>query len=116
ILSHVAWGSYSFINSVVSPVNNVINTGTIQTVSRFSAQQPDKARAVQAAGMRMHLRLGLPIAIAFVAAAPIVAWASYDGSKIAPLMLAGLIVGGNAFYTTFIGTANGTREFHKQAG
>ena len=116
ILSHVAWGSYSFINAVVSPVNNVLVTGTIQTVSRFSAQQPDKARAVQQAGLRMHVRLGLPIAIGFVAAAPIVAWASFDSSKMAPLMLAGLIVGGNAFYATFIGTANGTREFHKQAG
>ncbi|HEV7554223.1 MAG TPA: oligosaccharide flippase family protein [Kofleriaceae bacterium] len=116
ILSHVAWGSYSFINAVVSPVNNVLVTGTIQTVSRFSAQQPDKARAVQQAGLRMHVRLGLPIAIAFVAAAPIVAWASFDSSKMAPLMLAGLIVGGNAFYATFIGTANGSREFHKQAG
>ena len=37
-------------------------------------------------------------------------------SKTAPLMLAGLIVGGNAFYAVFVGTANGLRQFHKQAG
>src|SRR5205085_2116896 len=39
-----------------------------------------------------------------------------DDSKTAPLMLAGLIVGGNAFYAVFVGTANGLHQFHKQAG
>ena len=78
LLNHAAWGSYSFVNSLVSPVNNVLNTGTIQSVSRFSAQEPDKARRVQQAGLRMHLRVGLPIAIAFIAGAPIVGWALHD--------------------------------------
>jgi len=63
ILSHVSWGSYSLVNSLVSPVNNVLVTGTIQTVSRFSAQEPDKARMVQHAGLRMHVRVGLVIAL-----------------------------------------------------
>lgn len=116
IMSHVAWGSYSLVNSFVSPVNNVLVTGTIQTVSRFVAQEPDKARRVQHAVMRMHLRLGLVIAIVFVAAAPLVALAESDLGKTAPLMLAGVIVAGNAFYATFVGTANGLRLFHKQAG
>ena len=31
-------------------------------------------------------------------------------------MLAGLIVGGYSFYAVFVGTANGLRQFHKQAG
>jgi stage V sporulation protein B len=39
-----------------------------------------------------------------------------DMSKMAPLMLAGVIVGGNAFYAVFIGAANGLHQFHKQAG
>lgn len=116
ILSHVSWGSYSLVNSLVSPVNNVLVTGTIQTVSRFSAQEPDKARMVQQAGLRMHVRVGLVIAIAFIAAAPLVGWSLYDMSKVAPLMLGGMILGGNAFYAVFIGTANGLRQFHKQAG
>ena len=116
VLNHVAWGSYSLVNSLVSPVNNVLVTGTIQAVSRFSAQEPDKARRVQQAGLRMHVRLGLPIAILFVAGAPIVGWALHDMTKVAPLMLGGLILGGNAFYATYIGTANGLHQFHKQAG
>jgi stage V sporulation protein B len=116
VLSRSAWGSYSLINSLVSPVNNVLVTGTIQSVSKFAAQEPEKARRVQQAGLRMHVRLGLAIAIGFVAAAPLVAWLLHDMTKTAPLMLAGLIVGGNAFYAVFIGTANGLRQFQKQAG
>jgi O-antigen/teichoic acid export membrane protein len=116
ILSHTAWGSYSFINSLVSPVNNVLVTGTIQAVSKFAAAEPEKARRVQQAGLRMHIRLGLLVALAFVVAAPAVSWAFSDMSKMTPLMLAGLIVGGNAFYAVFVGAANGLRQFHKQAG
>ncbi|MEO6777640.1 MAG: oligosaccharide flippase family protein [Kofleriaceae bacterium] len=116
LLNHAAWGSYSFVNSLVSPVNNVLNTGTIQSVSRFSAQEPDKARRVQNAGLRMHLVMGLPLALIYIAAAPAIGWVFSDASKVAPVALGGLILGGNAFYTVFVGTANGMHQFHKQAG
>jgi stage V sporulation protein B len=116
LLNHASWGAWSLVNSLVSPVNNVLNTGTIQTVSRFSAQEPDKARRVQQAGLRMHLRFGLPLAILYIAAAPVLGWGFRDPSKVAPLALGGLILGGNAFYTVFVGTANGMHQFHKQAG
>ncbi len=117
ILSRSAFGSYSLVAGIASFINNVVVTGTIQTVSKFAAQEPDKARAVQAAGLRMHIRLGLPIAVGFIALAPIVSeLVLLDDSKTAPLMLAGLIVGGYSFYAVFIGTANGLRQFNKQAG
>jgi O-antigen/teichoic acid export membrane protein len=115
LLNHASFGAYSFVNALVSPVNNVLNTGTIQTVSRFSAQQPDKARRVQDAGLRMHLRLGLPLAVLYICAAPVLGWGFKDPSKVAPIALGGLILGGNAFYTVFVGTANGMHQFHKQA-
>jgi O-antigen/teichoic acid export membrane protein len=116
ILSRAAFGSYSLVASIASLVNNVLVTGTIQSVSRFAAQEPGKARLVQQAGLRMHVRLGLVIAIIFIAAAPVVAWGLHDMSKTAPLMLAGLIVAGYSFYAVFVGTANGLHQFHKQAG
>lgn len=116
VLSRAAFGSYSLVSNIASLVNNVLVTGTIQTVSRFAAQQPDQARAIQHAGLRMHVRLGLVIAVGFVAAAPLVSWLLLDTSKTGPLMLAGLIIGGYAFYAVFVGTANGLHQFHKQAG
>ncbi|MGE3768160.1 MAG: hypothetical protein AB7L94_38265, partial [Kofleriaceae bacterium] len=63
ILSRGAWGSYSLVTNIASLVNNVLVTGTIQSVSKFAAQEPGKARRVQQAGLRMHVRLGLVIAI-----------------------------------------------------
>ncbi len=116
ILSRSAFGSYSLVSNIASLINNVLVTGTIQAVSRSAAQEPGKARRVQQAGLRMHVRLGLLIAAGFVAAAPLVAYGLHDSSKTAPLMLAGLIVAGYSFYAVFVGTANGLHQFHKQAG
>src|SRR3954470_1109525 len=52
ILTRASFGAYSLVSNIASLVNNVLVTGTIQAVSRFSAQEPDKARRVQAAGLR----------------------------------------------------------------
>ena len=116
ILPTATFGAYSLVSFIASWVNNVMVTGTINTVSKFTAQEPDKSRAVQRAGLRMQLGLGLGIAGFFVGAAPVLAWLLHDGSLTAPLMLAGLIVAGYAFYAVFVGTANGLHDFHKQAG
>ncbi|MEZ4400402.1 MAG: polysaccharide biosynthesis C-terminal domain-containing protein [Kofleriaceae bacterium] len=116
ILARTVFGAYAVVSSAVSPINNVLVTGSIQAVSRFTAQKPETARVVQAAGLRMHLWVGLPIALVFIAGAPLIAWLLHDTSKTGPLMLAGAIIGGYAFYAVLVGTANGQREFQKQAG
>jgi O-antigen/teichoic acid export membrane protein len=104
------------VSSIVSPVNNVMVTGSIQAVSRFTAQKPETARLIEAAGLRMHLYVGLPTALIFIAGAPLMAWALGDTGKTGPLMLAGVIVALYAFYAVFVGTANGLRQFNRQAG
>jgi O-antigen/teichoic acid export membrane protein len=116
ILSHAAYGAYSVVAGWVSPLNNVMVTGSIQAVSRFTAQRPEHARLVQHAGLRMHLYIGLPVALMFMAGSPLIAWFQHDWSLVSPLMVAAAIVAGYAFYAVFIGTANGLRQFHKQAG
>ncbi len=116
ILSNVVFGAYAVVASTVSPLNNVLITGSIQAVSRFTSQRPEHARAVQAAGLRMHLYVGLPVAVLFIALAPLLARFYHDPGKTQPLMLAGAIVAGYSFYAVFVGTANGRREFGKQAG
>lgn len=115
ILSKAVFGAYAVVASVVSPINNVLITGSIQAVSRFTAQTPERARAIQRAGFRMHLYIGVPVTLLFIAAAPGISYFFYDSSKTGPLMLAGFIVLGYSFYAIFVGTANGRREFHKQA-
>ena len=116
VLGTTTYGAYGVVNSLVSPFNNVLVTGTIQSVSRFASQRPEASSAVQRAGLRMHLFIGLVLALAFAASAPLVAGLFHDSSKTGPIMLAALIVATYAFYSVFIGTANGRRDFHKQAG
>ena len=92
-------------------------TGTIQAVSKFAAAGArEGARASSRPASACTCGSASSIALGFVAAAPLVSWLFARQSKTAPLMLAGLIVGGYAFYAVFIGTANGLHQFHKQAG
>ncbi len=116
IVSKVVFGAYGVVVSLISPINNVLVTGSIQSVSRFIAQKPEQARAIQRAGLKMHLFVGLPVAAVFIAASPLFAYLLHDTEKTSLLMLAGLIVAAYSFYAVFVGTANGKREFHKQAG
>jgi O-antigen/teichoic acid export membrane protein len=116
LLSVAVFGAYGLVASWVSPVNNVIITGTILAVSRSTAQRPERAREIQRAGYRLHLVLGLPLAIAFVVGSPIAAYLFKDQTKTEPFMLAGVIVAAYAFYAVFVGTANGRKQFHVQAG
>ena len=115
-LGTTTYGAYGVVNSIISPFNNVLVTGTIQTVSRFGSQRPEAAHAVQRAGLRMHLYLGLVMAVLFAAAAPLTARLFHDADKTGPIMLGAIIVAAYSFYAVFVGTANGRREFHKQAG
>ncbi|HEY0189683.1 MAG TPA: oligosaccharide flippase family protein [Kofleriaceae bacterium] len=115
VLPRATFGGYTLVNSIASLFNNVFVTGTQQAVSKFVAAEPDKARAVEHAGLRMQLRLGVGVALAFVAASPLIAYVLHDPDKTAPLMLAGLIIGGYAFYAVFVGVANGLHMFGKQA-
>jgi O-antigen/teichoic acid export membrane protein len=116
ILSRTTFGAFGVVNSFISPINNVMVTGSIQSVSRFIAQEPEKARRIQAAGFRMHLFIGVGVALVFAASAPIVAAFQHDQSKTLPLMIGALIVAGYSFYAVLVGTANGLRQFNKQAG
>jgi O-antigen/teichoic acid export membrane protein len=116
ILSRTVFGAFGVVNSFISPVNNVMVTGSIQAVSRFISHEPAQARKVQAAGFRMHLLVGLGVAAVFAASAPLFAWFARDQSKTLPLLVGALIVAGYSFYAVMVGTANGLRQFNKQAG
>ena len=47
LLGASVFGAYALVASMVSPVNNVLVTGTIQAVSRFTAQTRERVAAIQ---------------------------------------------------------------------
>src|SRR5262245_5232018 len=88
LLGRFLFGAYGFVNGAVSIVNSVIDAGTVQAVSRYTTERLDHAAALRGAGFRMHLFVGTPVALAFVVAAPLVAYLAHDPSKTVPLILA----------------------------
>src|SRR5215475_8120294 len=115
ILGSFLFGAYGVINSAVSIFNNVMVTGTIQAVSRQTTAAPERAGEVKAAGIRMHLVVGLPIAIAYSALSPLWSHLIHDPDKAGLFALSGGIVAAYSFYAVFVGSANGVRAFDKQA-
>jgi stage V sporulation protein B len=116
LVSAAVYGAYGLVASAVSVFNNVMVQGTIQAVSRQTTADQSRADVAKATGLRMQLVVGLPIAIAFAALSPVFAHLIHDSSKAGPLALSALIIAGYAVYAVLVGSANGTRHFHKQAG
>jgi stage V sporulation protein B len=110
------WGVWVLVLALVSPLNNVMVTATIQSVSRFAAESDERAGAVVRAALRLQALLGGGTALAFFLAAPGIAWFMHDAALTSYLRLATGVVLAYAFYAVFVGAANGAREFHKQAG
>lgn len=116
LLGDVLYGAYGVVVPWMSIFNNVIVTGSIQAVSRETTADPSRADDVKAAGLRMQLVVGLPIACLFALGAPLWAWIEHDPGKTGLLAISAGVVAFYSLYTVFVGSANGTRQFNKQAG
>ncbi len=113
--TEAAWGDYLLVVGLASVIDNVIVTGTIQGVSRFTAQGDVSADAVKRAALRVQLLLGGGVALSFFGLAPVIAGWENDPSLTSYYRLASGIVFSYALYAVFVGSANGLRHFGKQA-
>lgn len=109
------FGIWILVLALVSPINNVLVTATIQGVSKFSSETEGRVPAVTRAALRLQAFLGGGTAIAFFLLAPAIAWFEHDPSLTPHLRLASGVVLAYGFYAVFVGAANGARQFHKQA-
>jgi stage V sporulation protein B len=116
IVGSAEYGIFSVVNVVVSVVNNATVQGTIQSVSKFTAEDDARADAVKRAGLRLQLVIGAALTIGFFLAAPLIASAYRDPSFVRWFRLVAPIPFFYSLYSVFIGSANGLRRFHTQAG
>lgn len=108
------YGMWTLVVAWLSTPNNVMVTATVQAVSHFTAR--GAVEAAKRTALRMNLWLGCGTALGFFLLAPAIAAFEHD-SELAPhLRLAAAIVLLYSFYAVFVGSANGARQFHKQAG
>ena len=116
VISPAEYGAFSVVNNAISTVNNTMVQGTIQSVSKFTAEDDARAGAVQRAGLKMQAVLGVVIAVIFVLAAPVIARFVKAPEHVPLFRLVAAIPLVYAFYAVYVGTANGLRKFHIQAG
>jgi stage V sporulation protein B len=113
--SPALYGVYGVILSFLNPVNNVIITGTNQGVSKFTAEAEDRRPAVTRAALRLQAWLGGGTALGFFLLAPFFAWLEHDHALIPYFRVAAGVVLAYSFYAVFVGAANGSKQFQKQA-
>lgn len=115
VISPAEYGAFSVVNNAISTVNNTMVQGTIQSVSKFTAEDDSRAGAVQRAGLKMQAVLGVVIAGVFVLAAPVIARFVKAPEHVSLFRLVAAIPLIYAFYAVYVGTANGLRKFRMQA-
>jgi O-antigen/teichoic acid export membrane protein len=109
------FGDFAVVNNVVSIFNNTLVQGTIQGVSKLTAEDDARAGAVQRAGLRLQAGLGLAVALALFIAAPRLAALEHAPRFTPYFRVAALVPLFYAMYAVFVGSANGLRRFRIQA-
>jgi stage V sporulation protein B len=114
-LSQSDFGAFAVVNSVISIINNTMIQATLQSVSKFTAENDARAGAVQRAGLRVQAVVATFVAIALFLGAPLIS-SLLRAPQYAPYFrIAAAIPFFYGFYAVFVGTANGLRRFRDQA-
>jgi O-antigen/teichoic acid export membrane protein len=109
------FGDFAVVNNVVSIFNNTLVQGTIQGVSKLTAEDDARAGAVQRAGVRLQAALGLVVALGLFVAAPRLAALEHAPRFTPYFRIAALVPLFYSVYAVFVGSANGLRRFRTQA-
>jgi stage V sporulation protein B len=115
LVSQADVGVYKVVIGLVSVINAVVVTGTVQTVSKFVSQTPALADAIKRKALVLQCFVGCGAAAAFALAAPLVAGLLDDPGLVPYLRLAALITASYTFYAVFVGVLNGRKDFLRQA-
>ena len=110
------YGEWGAVLSGISVLNNVVVTGTIQSVARFASRGAEWVEGTKRVALRLNLLLIAVIVPAYLLAAPWIAGFLKNPGIEAALRLSTGVVTCYAIYAVFVGAANGSRHFHQQAG
>jgi stage V sporulation protein B len=111
-----AFGLFSTAMNVVSILNNVLITATVQTVSKHVSEDLERAPATLRQGLQLQLALGAVLAGGLWAIAPVLSGRVLLDPKLSPLIaLSAIVVFSYAPYAALIGALNGRQQFASQA-
>jgi stage V sporulation protein B len=109
-------GAFGAVNSAISMVNNTVVQATIQSVSKFSAEDDERAPAVTRAALEIQIVVGALLGLGFFLGAPAIADFVKAPGYVRYFRIAAAIPFLYAIYAVFIGAVNGRRRFRTQAG
>ena len=115
MLGPAMYGVYGVIIALITLINIIFITGIQQSISKFAAENKNKAEIIKHKSVMIQLLLGLLVSAIYFLAAPYIAFLLNDASLTPLIQLSALIIPGYAVYSVFIGFMNGTREYGKQA-
>lgn len=115
-LDQASFGIWTLVLAWVSGFNNVIITGTVQTVSYFSRLGKESAEQAKKTALKMQLFLGMGSMLLLCLGAPLIARFENSTALTLPLQVASFIILFYSIYAVFVGAANGQQQFQKQAG
>lgn len=109
------YGELTRVSAPSNVVSNVMVFGFTQGVSRTVAGAGDKDREAFRAAYKVHLVLGLVMALAFAASSPFIAAYQHAPTILAPLVVMALLVLVYGAYAPLVGFLNGKGQFARQA-
>jgi len=115
LLSVEEFGIYSVVVGIVSIINAVVITGTMQAVSKYVSQDESKAESVKLRALEVQAFIGGSLTLSYVLLAPILARSLNDPRLTGYFRLSALITAAYSFYAVFTGYLNGRKQFLKQA-
>lgn len=115
LVGQAEYGAFSLVNNVVSTVNNTMVQGTIQAVSKYTAEADGRADAVKRAGLLLQLGLATAVGLAFLLLAPVIADLAHAPHLVRWFRMVAAIPFLYGFYSVFVGSANGQRRYRTQA-
>ena len=109
------FGVYGVIVSIVSIINMVVITGTVQSVSKFVSQNEEASEYTKRKALKLQIFVAILVTGLYFALSSVIALIINDKSFTPYLRLSSLIVLFYSFYAVFMGYLNGLKQFKKQS-
>jgi stage V sporulation protein B len=109
------YGQFGVVNNAISIINNTMVQGTIQSVSKYTAERDEQIQPVKRAALVVQSFLATVVAVALLVGAPLLADSLNAPGYVPWFRMVAAIPFLYAFYSVFVGSANGQRKFRLQA-
>jgi O-antigen/teichoic acid export membrane protein len=109
------FGIYNVVVNAGGLLNMVVITGTLQAVSKLVSERPSRGLEILRRAALVQCVVGVPLALAYILGAGVVAGWFADPSLAPLLRITGGVVLAYAFYSILVGYLNGRKAFGRQA-